>query len=185
MRNSFSHLLIIAVLFTSVLIVSSSPALPQAAPSRKRAEFGDVVKLIESHFRVRHKGLPMLAKLPLKVAGRFRRFAELGSVKLATFEDQDFSAPAGTIDFAERLHGRLQPEWQPLIEVRSGQERSQTHIYTAEAGRLFKVLVVQIGRRDATALQVSVTPENLSKLLQSPETMGSTLLDETTDEAEP
>jgi hypothetical protein len=127
----------------------------------------------------------MLGKLPLKVAGRFRRFAELGSVKLATFEDQDFSAPKSTPDFATRLRNRLEPEWQPLVEVRSNQEHSQTHIYTAEAGRLFKVLVIQIGQRDATALQVSVTPENLSKLLQNPETMGDRLLNETTNDAEP
>lgn len=180
MRNSFSHLLIIiAVLLTVVPPAQSSPVRV------KTAEFGDVVKLIEAHFRVKHRGIPMLAKLPLKVAGRFRRFAEVGSLKLAMFEDQDFSAPAGTIDLSSRLRDKLEPEWQPLVEVRSNQEHSQTYIYTAEAGRLFKVIVVQVGRRDATAMQVSVTHENLSKLLQSPETMGDTLVNETTNDAEP
>lgn len=184
MRNSPARLLLAAALLAAMLPGPTSFAGPQNARGVKPAEFGDVVKLIEAHFGVKHKGIPMLAKLPLKVAGRFSRFAEVGSVKLATFEDQDFTAPRGGTSFAQRLRGRLEPGWQPLVEVSSRPEHSQTHIYAAEAGRLFNVIVIQIGRRDATAVQVSLTPENLGKLLQNPESMGDTLLEETANDPE-
>jgi hypothetical protein len=184
MRNSPSHLLLAAALLAAMLPVPASFAGRQGARGEKPAEFGDVVKLIEAHFGVKHRGIPMLAKIPLKVAGRFRRFAEVGSVKLATFENQDFSTPPSGVSFAQRLGGRLEPGWQPLVEVSSRPEQSQTHIYAAEAGRLFNVIVIQIGRRDATAVQVSLTPENLGKLLRDPETMGDTLVEETANDPE-
>lgn len=183
-RNSPARLLLAAALLTTMLPGPTSFASPQKAGGEKPAGFGDVVKLVEAHFGVKHRGIPMLAKVPLKVAGRFRRFAEMGSVKLATFEDQDFSAPRSGASFAERLRGRLEPGWQPLVEVSSRPGQSQTHIYAAEAGRLFNVIVIQIGRRDATAVQVSVTPENLGKLLQNPESMGDTLVEETANDPE-
>lgn len=172
-------------LLTTILLITTSLGLTHHVGSGKPAEFSDIVKLIEAQFRVKHKGIPALAKLPLKIAGRFRRFAEVGSLKLAIFEDQDFSSPAGTVDFVTKLRGKLEPEWQSLVEVRSGQERSQTHIYVTEAGSLFKVLVIQVGRRDAVAIQVSVTPENLGKLLKDPQSMGSTLADDAMSNDEP
>lgn len=165
---------IVCVLLAAVLLTLPHPVVGAG----DKPEFGDVVKLIESHFRVKHKGIPVLAKLPLKIAGRFSRIAEVGSVKLAVFDDKDFSAPAGEIDFVIKLRGKLEPHWQPLVEVRSGGGSDQTHIYTAEAGRLIKIIVIQIGRRDAAVVQVSVTPENLAKLLRNPEAMGETLADE-------
>lgn len=162
-----------------VLLAIVLPTFPHAIVGAKdEPEFGDVVKLIESHFRVKHKSIPLLAKLPLKVAGRFSRIAEIGSVKLAVFDDKNLSAPAGEADFAAKLRGKLEPHWQPLVEVRAKSGEDQTHIYTAGAGRLIKIIVIQIGRRDAAAVQVSVTPENLAKLLRNPETMGETLADE-------
>lgn len=175
----------VRVLFTAVLLITASLASTHVAGRSKPAEFGDVVKLIERHFRVKHKGIPTLAKLPLKIAGRFRHFAEVGSLKFAIFEDQDFSSPAGTNDFVTKLRGKLEPEWQPLVEVRSAQERSHTHIYITEAGSLIKVLVIQVGRRDAAAIQVSVTPKNLGKLLKDPQSMGGTLADEVMSDDEP
>lgn len=179
MKHKVMRRLSLVCVLLCVLLAAWLLTLPNAIVGAKNEpEFGDVVKLIESHFRVKHKGVPVLAKLPLKVAGRFSRIAEIGSVKLAVFDDKDFSTPAGEPDLAAKLRGKLEPHWQPLLELRAGGGSDQTHIYTAEAGRLIKIIVIQISRRDAVAAQVSVTPENLAKLLRNPETMGETLTDE-------
>lgn len=158
-------------------------AAPVAAG--KEAEFGAVVKLIESHYGVKSKGIPLLARAGIRVAQRVTRFSECGSVKVAVFEDQDFSTPAGGIDFGRLLKGALQPAWQSLVEVYSRQSGEQTYIYTKEAGERFKVLVVTTGRRDGTVVQVELAPQKLAILLKDPETMGKRLTDEATGDAEP
>ena len=96
MRGAHTRLLLAAALLAALGGVSPG-AMARADGGAKPAEFADVVELIEAHFRVKHKGLPALAKLPLKIDGRFRRFAEIGSLKLATFDDQDFSAPGDAV----------------------------------------------------------------------------------------
>ena len=63
----------------------------------KGDDFNSVVKMIEEFYRVKHVGIPFLAKAGMKVAttaarikgGQARRIAEAGSIKLAVFEDQD------------------------------------------------------------------------------------------------
>ena len=61
----------------------------------KGDDFNSVVKMIEQFYRVKHVGIPFLAKAGMKVAttaarikgGTARRIAEAGSVKLAVFEN--------------------------------------------------------------------------------------------------
>lgn len=159
-----------------------------ATGAGKSAEFGDVVKLIERHYNVKHKGIPTLANLGIKattaIARRVTRYAEYGSVKFAYFEDQDFSAPAGGVDFYTVMRGRLEPEWQPLVQVRTDRGAEQTYIYTKEAGKFFKLVVVTIGRRDATAVELDVAPQKLMLLMRDPDAMGKTLTDEAAGDRE-
>jgi hypothetical protein len=158
------------------------------AASAKGVEFGDVVKLIESHYRVKHKSVPVLAKIGIKatelVARRVTRYAEYGSIKFAIFEDQDFGAPVGGADFATAMRARVEPDWNPLVQVRAQKDGEQTYVYTKEAGKIFKVLVVQISRRDATAVQVDVSPEKLWLLIKDPEVAGKNITDEAANDAE-
>lgn len=163
-------------------------AAPNAAAASKPAEFGDVVKLVESHYGVRHKSVPLLAKAGMKVGQivvkRLTRYSEYGSLKLAVFEDQDFTRPANTVDFAAVLGGRLRPDWEPLIEVSAVAGTEQTYIYTREAGKFFRVLVVTISQRDATAVQAEVSPQKLLLLMKDPDTMGRTLGDEAAEDTQ-
>ena len=167
------------------LTVSTLSAPPVAADGK---EFGDVVKLIESHYRVKHKSIPFAARMGLKasqvVARRVLRYAEYGSVKFAYFEDQDFTAPKGGLEFQRAMRGVIEPEWQPLVQVRLPNESEQTYIYTKEAGKFFRVLVVQISRRDATVVQVEVAPAKLLELMRDPDAMGKTLTDEASSDTE-
>lgn len=171
--------------FSLLFIACQARLLATPVVVIKEAEFSAVVKLIESHYRVKSKGIPLLARMGMKAAQRVTRFSEYGSVKVAIFEDQDFSTPAGGIDFSRVLKSALQPAWQSLVEVYSRQSNEQTYVYTKEAGERFKVLIVTIGRRDGTAVQVELAPQKLAILLKDPETMGKTLTDEATNDAGP
>lgn len=171
---------IIPPLLIIIVVLSSLTPVAKAA---KGMEFSGVVKLIESHYRVKRKGMPTLANLGMKVARTAAAIwlAEAGKFEFAIFEDQDFSPPAGKGEFRTAIHTALHPEWHPLVLVHTGQGGEQTYIYTREAGEQFKVLVVTIGRRDATVLQVGLKPDALMQLMKNPETMGKELTDEATN----
>ena len=63
MRHSTRNLLLVAcLLFVFV------PSLEAAGATKEAAEYHTVVKLIESYYHVKHRGVPMLANLSLKTA---------------------------------------------------------------------------------------------------------------------
>jgi hypothetical protein len=145
------------------------------------AEYGSVVKLVESHFHVKHKGTPLIASLAVKVV----RPRGVRDFKLATFEDQDFSAPGADAEFGLAVRRLLTPVWQPLVQTRNRRDGEQSYVYLREAGDNFKVMVVTIERRDATVLQAEVSPQALVKWLKDPEKMGRELRDGAESTGEP
>ncbi|MCA1592525.1 MAG: hypothetical protein LC754_07725 [Acidobacteria bacterium] len=50
----------------SFLLTASLLLLVSLPVEAKNVEMGDVVKLIEAHYGVRHKGTPLLAKMGMK-----------------------------------------------------------------------------------------------------------------------
>jgi hypothetical protein len=177
MRRTFIPLL---------LIVSASLAAPTAAAvftTKETPEYHAVVKLIESHYHVKHRGIPFVANLGVKsakvVSKSARRVLRFGDFKLAIFEDQDFSERDASGDIRTRLRRTLEPHWHPLVAVRLPEE-GQTLTYTKADGDKFKVLIVVIGQRDATVLQVNLNPEEFAKLLLNPEQQSRELTDEAT-----
>src|SRR5678815_3284187 len=113
-------------------------------------DFNSVVKMIEQFYNVKHQGLPFLAKAAMKAVGigakikggDAKRFAEAGSIKLATFEDQEFNGDF--IKFRNSLNAALNQTWMPLVQTLSAPEGEQTYIYVREKGDKFNVLVVTI-----------------------------------------
>jgi hypothetical protein len=144
--------------------------------------FGDVVKLIEQFYHVKHQGIPFLARAGMKTAttvarisgGPRRQLAEAGSVKVAYFEDQDFRLSGSYAGFRSSMSAAL-TEWSPLIQVTSPKDQEQTYIYLRDAGDRFNVMVVTIEPREACVVQVNLSPDNLAKLLRDPDEMGKTI----------
>jgi hypothetical protein len=155
--------------------------------------FGDVVKLIERFYHVKHQGIPFLARAGLKTAttvarisgGPRRQLAEAGSVKVAYFEDQDFIAEGSYAAFRSSMAAALAEAWTPFIQVTSAKDEEQTYIYLRDAGEKFNVLVVTIEPREACVVQVSLSPRTLAKLMQNPDEMGKEItIEATTDDQE-
>lgn len=149
-------------------------------------DFNSVVKMIEQFYRVKHEGLPFLAKAGMKVAttaarikgGDAKRIAEAGSVKLAVFEDQKFDGDV--IKFRSSLNEALNVTWMPLIQTVSATDQEQVYIFLKDAGDKFNVLVITIDQRDATVVQVTLSPRNLALLLKDPEGTGKAITQEAT-----
>jgi len=177
----------IAISLTALALLSLVP-VTQAKDDR----FGDVVKLIEQFYHVKHQGIPFLARAGLKTAttvarisgGPRRQIAEAGSVKVAFFDDQDFRSTSSYAGFKSSMNAVL-TGWSPLIQVTSPKEEEQTYIYLREAGEKFNVMVVTIEPREACVVQVNLSPANLAKLMRNPDEMGNTItVDATTNDRE-
>ena len=165
-----------------IAMVLTAANLAQA----KGDDFNSVVKMIEQFYRVKHVGLPFLAKAGMKIGttaarikgGQARRIAEAGSIKLAVFEDQAFNG-----DFAKfrgSLNEALNATWMPLIQTLSPQDQEQVYIFLRDAGEKINVLVITIEQRDATVVQVTLSPKNLALLLKDPEGTGKSITQEAT-----
>jgi hypothetical protein len=152
----------------------------------KGDDFNSVVKMIEQYYRVKHVGIPFLAKAGMKVAttaarikgGEVRRLAEAGSVKLAVFEDQAFNGDV--IRFRSSLNEALNVTWMPLVQTLSATDNEQVYVFLKDAGDKFNVLVITIDQRDATVVQVTLSPKNLALLLKDPEGTGKAITQEAT-----
>lgn len=157
-----------------------------AAVHAKGDDFKSVVKLIEQHYGVKHQGIPFLAKAGMKAAttaarikgGTARRIAEAGSIKLAVFEDQAFDGEFTR--FRTSLNAALNETWTPLIQTLSATSEEQTYIFLREVGPKYHVLVITIDRRDATVVQVTLSPKNLARLMKDPEGTGKSITEEAT-----
>ena len=152
----------------------------------KDDDFKSVVKMIEQFYGVKHQGIPFLARAGMKVAttaarikgGEAKRIAEAGSIKLAVFEDQDFDGDF--IKFRASLNGALGLTWIPVIQTLSATNEEQTYIFLRSASEKFNVLVITIESREATVVQVTLSPKNLALLLKDPEGTGKAITQEAT-----
>lgn len=154
----------------------------------KGDDFGAVVKVIEQFYHVKHQSIPFLARAAIKTGttvarlsgGQRRQLAEAGSVKVAYFEDQDFKGNGNFAAFKTAVGGALAPGWSAFIQTASPKSEEQTYIYLRDAGEKFNVLVVTIEAREACVVQLTLSPENLAKLMRDPDEMGKTITTEAT-----
>jgi hypothetical protein len=153
------------------LAAAAAGARATSAAAGEKPDYNAVVRLVESHYRVKHKGVPFLARAGVKtakvVSSTVRKYSRFADLKLAVFEDQEF---ARSLDqqFYSSVRRLMQPVWTPLVVVR-GADEGQTYTFTREDGGKFKVLICVIGERDGTVLEVGLSEEEFFKLLTNPE----------------
>ena len=161
-------------------------ALVAEVASAKGDDFNSVVKTIEQFYGVKHVGIPFLAKAGIKAArtaaqikgGDARRIAEAGSLKLAVFENQEFTGEL--IKFRSLLNSALTPAWSPLVQTLSATDEEQVYIFLREAGDKFNVLVITIEPRNATVVQATISPQNFLLLMKDPQGTGRAISEEAT-----
>jgi hypothetical protein len=170
----------------TLAVVAVLAFLFTSAAQAKGDDFNAVVKMIEQFYGVKHEGIPFLARAGMGAArtaarikgGTARRLAEAGSIKLAVFEDQTFNGEFQK--FRSTLNAALNQTWSPLVQTLSATDNEQVYIFLREAGETFNVLVITIDQREATVVQVNLSPENLKLLLKDPEGTGKAITEEAT-----
>jgi hypothetical protein len=168
----------------AIAVLSLALILPVAMVQAKGDDFKSVVKMIEQFYGVKHQGIPFVAKAGMKVAttvarikgGTARRLAEAGSVKVAVFEDQAFAREF--TPFRAALNAAMNETWTPLIQTLSANDEEQVYIFVRESGAKFNVLVITIERRDATVVQVTLSPKHFAELMKDPEGTGKSITQE-------
>lgn len=175
----------------SLMLIALAGLAPIA--QAKGDDFGDVVRLIEQFYHVKHQGIPFLARAGIKATttvariagGPKRQLAEAGSVKVAYFEDQDFISDRGLLGFKASIGAMLAQSWSPLIQVASPKDAEQTYVFLRQAGEKYNVLVVTMEPREGCVVQVTLSPQALAKLMSNPDEMGKTItVDATTNDQE-
>ena len=172
---------VLTKIFIAVVLVAFSTPV-----QAKDDDFNSVVKMIEQFYKVKHVGIPFLAKAGMKVAttaarikgGEAKRIAEAGSIKLAVFEDQNFEGDF--LKFRGSLNGALNLTWIPVIQTLSATDEEQVYIFVREADQKYNVLVITIEQREATVVHVTLSPQNLLLLMKDPEGTGKNITQEAT-----
>src|SRR5215210_2528352 len=114
MKAISTRILVVTLIFIGLLTTLN-------VVSAKGDDFNSVVKMIEQFYRVKHVGIPFIAKAGMKVAttaarikgGEAKRIAEAGSIKLAVFEDQEFNGDF--MKFRASINEAMNVTWLPLV----------------------------------------------------------------------
>jgi hypothetical protein len=179
MRRKITNALLAAA---AIALVANGPRATAAAADKP--DYNAVVRLVETHYRVKHTGVPFLANAGIKAAkiasSTVRRYSRFADLKLAVFEDQDFARGVDQ-EFYASVRRLMQPLWTPLVVVR-GAEEGQTYTFTREDKGKFRVLICVIGERDGTVLEVGLNEEEFLKLLTNPEQETRSIADAATNQ---
>ncbi|HEY0006289.1 MAG TPA: hypothetical protein VGB17_16025 [Pyrinomonadaceae bacterium] len=165
-KHQLRHFFIILTVALLLLSFASTTALADDK------EFDAVTKHLKTQYKAKRVRIPFLGLASFAV--RLVRPAGVKSFKVAIFEDLSFAGGMLDDGLNRVLRNALSQEWQPLVRVRS-REGEQTYIYARDSGQHIKLMVVNIGRKDAVVLRVKVNPDKLSAFINNPKLLGISL----------
>ena len=154
--------LIPLVALLSVFTLGATPA---------RANFDDIVRAVESRYRVHQTWIPMfgLVRVALWVA----RPGGVSDVQLATFEHSHFDDTRGMAEIIRRNAGE---PMQPLVQTHSNRSGETTLIYAHPlGGDRVALLVFAHDRDDTTLVRVVVSVEKARQAMNHPHSLVANL----------
>jgi len=137
--------------------------------SAANRDFDRVVSTIESHYGVKRTKIPMMGVVNL--VAKFSRPAGASEVHIATFENLPHGYGEGN-DFDRLFHSLSTRDLQPMVQVHSRGNGASTYIAGGEAGKSARLLIVTLGRNEATVVEAKVSLELLQKIIENPEHAG-------------
>lgn len=152
-----------------------------AAPSASaRDDFDAVVRAIESRYHAKRISpfLMRVAGLAIKVA----RPEGVKDLRVAVFEDQDFSPRAGDAEFDKAVRSILERSWSPLVRVWSRRDGERTQIYSRPSGEDVELFIVTIEPDEAVVMEVRISPRVFSEWMNDPETIATSLRQDSEEE---
>jgi len=91
--------------------------------------------------------------------------------QLATFEDLSYS-PETLRDFHTVVANALGPAWQPMVQVQAPARKEYTGIFVRGQGGRLRMMITTIEAREATVIEMKVSPLEWLDWLREPGTMG-------------
>lgn len=146
-----------ALILISFLLITPASAKPN--------EFKTVVKQIKKQYNARQMRIPLVFGL-VGAGARFFTKGAVKGLKIAIFEDQDFSRPLKDNSMESVFTNSFDHNWTPNIRRYSKKTGERTYIYSKEAGKDFQLLITTIEERQAVVVSVKVNPEQMQKLIE-------------------
>ncbi len=141
---------------------------PARMPARDRG-FNAVVQAVSTTYHV-HQNLRFVTWFA-GIATKVARPEGVKSLRMAIFEDQDFTPRDGEAQFEQAVAGALQEDWQPLVRVRSNRDGERTYIYAREQGKDVRMFIVTIEASEAVVLEVKMNAEKFAQMVDEPKHM--------------
>ena len=110
--------------------------------------YKNVVRAIESHYDVRHHGIPLLGLIV-----KFVPTEGAGQIKLAFFSHVSDSEES----FDDVVSSAMGPDWMPFVRVTSARE--QTVIYANAQDKKMRLIIATLENGEASVIHVRLKPE--------------------------
>ncbi|HLY97920.1 MAG TPA: hypothetical protein VKT33_02530 [Candidatus Angelobacter sp.] len=155
MKMTKTNLIVCAVLMFGATAFGSD--------GKNDATFKNVVQHIESHYHAHrsHGFLMGFAGLMVKST----QSSGVRDMKMAIFEDQNFSDTGSDTKFDEVVRAALDHGWQPLVQSYSRHSGEHSYIYAQYAGKDMKLLLVTLESSEAVVMQIRIDPDHLSEFV--------------------
>lgn len=148
--------------FSVLLLVPMLPARLQAS------DMDRVVRALEADLGVHHTHIPMLGAAMF--FGRAATGFRMPGVKLAVFEDEDFSQRSPE-EIQHSLVNALGPQWTPFIKSVSKYGEEQTWIYAADSGKKLQMFIASVERNELSLIEVNVSQSQMRRWINDTDEM--------------
>ncbi len=123
-----------------------------------------VVKILETHYSVRHHGVP-----GLWLAKPFMFGSGVGGLKIANFDNLRIRTDDDIYALQQRVTKSLGPEWFPFVETWSKSDHEWSVIYARDARDKMQLLIVTSEDNDGlTVLQMNVSGKARAEWFNEP-----------------
>ena len=154
---------------TVLALIAVSPA------SARDRGFDSVVQAVSTTYHARQS--LRLVTWFAGMASKFARPEGVKSLRMAIFEDQDFTPRDGEAQFEQAVQSALQENWQPLVRVRSNRDGERTLIYARESGKDVKLFIVTLEPSEAVVMEVKMNARKFSEMVDEPKQIGGAMRD--------
>jgi hypothetical protein len=143
------------LLFASTLVVAAD------------RDVKTVTRAIESHYGVKHHGLPWIARIAMKPA----LWGSGTKLDLAMFENLPDLTKSNGLEVDGLMSSSLGSEWSRFIRVESRKTGERAVIYVRNVGDKLEMMITSIEPDEAVVLKLRVKPEEMQKWMDDPEEM--------------
>jgi hypothetical protein len=145
---------------------------PTRLPARDRG-FDAVVQAVADTYHA-HQNLRFVTWFA-GIATKVARPEGVKNLRMAIFEDQDFTPRDGEAQFERAVTSALQKDWQPLVRVRSNRDGERTYIYAREQGKDVRMFIVTLESSEAVVIELKMNAEKFSRMVDEPKHMNAAL----------